>query len=158
MRDLRALVAAGALLLLAGCVVGWFERSVAAEVSGPVAVVRPDGVLGLGLLGWLVLVPLVLAPAVPSSRRAVVAALAACAPGLVFVVLAAALPRREAVSGETIGEVVSDRTAGQALALVGALLVAMGLVTAVRRAPDWAVPPRWAHEDATREREPVTEP
>ena len=158
MRDLRALVAAGSLLVVAGAVVGWFERTVAADVGGPVEVVRPDGVLGLGLLGWLVLVPLVLAPAVPSTRRAVAAVLAACVPGFAFVVVASTLPRRTAVSGETIGEVVSDRTAGQALALVGALLVGMGLVTAVRRAPDWAVPPRWAHEDATQARETVTEP
>ena len=158
MRDLRALVAAGAVLVAVGCVVGWFERTVASEVAGPVDVVRPDGVLGLGLVGWLLVAPLLLAPAVPSTRRAVLAALAACVPGFVFVVVVSSLPRRTAVSGETIGEVVSDRTAGQALVLVGALLVGMGLVTAVRRAPDWAVPPRWAHEDATRTRGTVTEP
>ena len=158
MRDLRALVASGAVLVAASCAVGWFDRTVAAQVDGPVRIVRPDGVLGLGVLGWLLLVALVVAPFVPSSRRWVIASLAAAVPGAVFVVLACALPRRTAVSGETIGEVVADRPIGQALALVGAILVLMGLVTAVRRAPDWAVPPRWERENVPEERPKVTEP
>jgi len=57
--------------------------------------------------------------------------------------LAAGLPDRRAVSGETIGELVAPRTLGQALSLVGALVLLMALGTAWRRAPDWGVPARW---------------
>ncbi len=143
MRDLRALTACGALLVAAGCLVGWYELSPAADLDPDVTVVRPDRVLGIGVAGWLLMVPLLLAPFVPSSRRAVGVALAAIVPGCLVIFLAAGLPNRDAVSGETIGELVAPRTLGQALSVVGAVLLLMALVTAWRRAPDWAVPPRW---------------
>ena len=149
MRDLRALTASGSLLLLAGCLVGWFERSVAADVSAPVDVVRPDGVLGLGVLAWVLLVPVVIAPLVPSSRRWVRLALVAVLPAIALVMVAIGLPNRRAVSGETIGELVAQRTLGQAMSVVGAAILLMALATAWRRAPDWGVPPRWWHWSAT---------
>jgi hypothetical protein len=145
MRDLRGLTASGALLVALGCALGWYEVTFATLVDGPVRVVRPDGVLSLDAFGWLVLAPLVLAPLVPSTRRAVGVALGAVTPGVLLVVAAAALPARSAVVGETLGEVVAARTLGQALSLVGALIVVMALVAAWRRAPDWRVPPRWWH-------------
>ena len=143
MRDLRALTASASLLVLAGCLVGWFERTDADLVDGPVTVVRPDGVLGLDVLAWVLLVPVALVPFVPSSRRWVRIATVAVVPAVLMVLLAAAVPDRQAVSGETIGELVAPRTLGQALSVVGAVLLLMALVTAWRRAPDWAVPPRW---------------
>ena len=149
MRDLRALIASGSVLILLGVAVGWFERSPAASVAGPIGVVRPDGVLGLGALAWIVLAPVVVAPFVPSSRRVVTATLAAVLPAIAIVLVAAALPRRRAVTGETIGELVVERTLGQALSVVGALVLGMGLAAAWQRAPDWTVPPRWWHRTAT---------
>ncbi len=149
MRDLRWLTACGSLLVAAGCAVGWFELSAAAVVGGPVEVVRPGRVLGIGFVAWLLVAPLFVVWLVPSTRRAVTLAIAAALPGGVVVALTAGLPRRTAVSGETIGELVVERTLGQALSLVGVLVVGMALVTAWTRAPDWAVPPRWADETAT---------
>ena len=67
-------------------------------------------------------------------------------PALVLVVLAAALRPRTAVSGETIGEVVVERTLGQALSLVGVLLAVMALGAAWRSAPDWRIPQAWARD------------
>jgi hypothetical protein len=63
-------------------------------------------------------------------------------------VLASALRPRTAVWGETIGEVVRERTLGQALSLVGALLAVMALAAAWQRAPDWRIPRSWAAEEA----------
>jgi hypothetical protein len=148
-RDLRWLTACGSLLVAAGCAVGWYELSAAALVDGPVQVVRPNRILGLGALAWLVVAPLVAVWLVPSTRRAVAVAVAVALPGAVLILLAAGLPRRTAVSGETIGELVAERPVGQALSLVGALIVGMALVTAWTRAPDWTIPPRWADETVT---------
>ena len=148
--QLRALAAAGALLVLAGAFVGWFERSPAAAVDPAVTVVRPGDVLGLGVLGWLPLVLLAAAGlAAPRSRRGALIALVCTLPGLVLIVLAGGLRVRTAVSGETIGEVVADRTLGQALSLVGALLVIMALGAAWRHAPDWRIPQAWAQGAVT---------
>ena len=149
MRDLRWLTACGSLLVVAGCAVGWFELSAAALVNGPVQVVRPNRILGLGFVAWLVVAPLVAVWLVPSSRRAVTVAIVLALPGGVLVALAAGLPRRTAVSGETIGELVAERPVGQGLSLVGVLVVGMALATAWTRAPDWTVPPRWANETVT---------
>ena len=149
MRDLRALTASASLLVLAGCLVGWFERTDADQVDGPVTVVRPDGVLGLDVLAWVLLVPVALVPFVPSSRRWVRIATVAVVPAVVMVLVAAAVPDRQAVSGETIGELVAPRTIGQGLSVVGAMVLGLALATAWRRAPDWAVPARWWHWSAT---------
>jgi len=147
-RDLRWLTACGSLLVAAGCGVGWFELSIARLVDGPIEVVRADGVFGLDFVAWLLVAPLFVVWLVPSTRRAVVVALAVALPGAVLVALAAGVPRRQAVSGETVGEVVAERVIGQGLSLVGVLIIAMALVTAWTRAPDWRVPPRWAREGA----------
>jgi hypothetical protein len=149
MRDLRALTATGALLVLAGALFGWFERSPAAVVDAPVTVVRPDGVLGLGAAAWALLVPVVVAPFVPSSRRAVLATFVAVLPAVVMVCVAAALQQRRAVDDETIGELVAERTIGQGLSVVGVAILVMALGTALGRAPDWRVPPRWWHRSVT---------
>ena len=79
--QLRALAAVGALLVLAGALVGWFERSRRGGGRPGRDVVRPDDVLGLGVLGWLLLV--LLAAAAPrgtalASRRDDRAALRRC--------------------------------------------------------------------------------
>jgi hypothetical protein len=148
LQQLRVLAAVGALLVLAGAVVGWFERSAAADIEPTVRVVRPGDVLGLGVLAWVVLALPLVAPFVVRSRRAALLALAALLPALVFVVLAAALRPRAAVSGETIGEIVVERTLGQALSLVGVLLTGMALGAAWQKAPDWRVPHAWARDTA----------
>jgi hypothetical protein len=148
-QQLRALAATGALLVLAGAGVGWFELTSASAVRPTADVVRPGQVLGLGVAGWLVLAPLVVAPALPASRRAALAGLAASAPGLAFVALAEAVRPRTAVSGETIDQVVADRTLGQALSLVGALLVVMALGATWRAAPDWRLPATWSRGTVT---------
>ncbi len=149
MRDLRWLTACGSLLVAAGCAVGWFELSAAAVVGGPVEVVRPGRVLGIGFVAWLLVAPLFVVWLVPSTRRAVTVALGVALPGAVFVVLAAGLPRRQAVSDETIGEVVAERVLGQGLSVVGVFIIAMALVTAWTRAPDRTIPPRWERESVT---------
>jgi hypothetical protein len=148
--QLRALAGCGAALVLAGALLGWFERSDAAAVAAKVTVLRPDDVLGLGVLGWLVLVPFALAPLTPWGRRAARAAAAVVLPGVALVLLVAAMPPRAAVTGETIEEVVVARTLGQALSLVGALVAAMALTAAWRRAPDWRVPFEWSQTAAER--------
>ena len=142
--ELRILTLLGALLVAAGAIAGWFTRTQAELVDGPVRVVRPDDVLHLGIGGWLVLVPLVLAPLAPVGRRSLALALAFSLPGLVYIVTATVVRARTAVNGETIGEVVVARTLGQGLSLAGALIVVMTLATAWRRAPDWRAPARWA--------------
>jgi hypothetical protein len=148
--QLRALAATGVLLVLAGAAVGWFERSGAADVEPVVRVVRAGDVLGLGLLAWLVLLATAAAPFVVRSRRGAGAGLVAALPALALVILVSALRPRTAVSGETIGEVVAERTLGQALSLVGVLLVVMTLAAAWRRAPDWRVPATWLRGTAAR--------
>jgi hypothetical protein len=147
--QLRALAAVGALLVLAGAVVGWFERSAAADVSAEVRVVRPGDVLGLGVGAWAVLALPLLAPFALRSRRAAALGLLTVLPALVLAVLASALRPRTAVWGETIGEVVAERTLGQALSLVGALLAVMAMGAAWQRAPDWRVPQAWARDTVT---------
>ena len=147
--QLRVLAAVGAALVLAGAVVGWFERSAAADVVPDVRVVRPDDVLGLGVGAWLVLALPLLAPFAVRARRAALLGLLAVLPALVLAVLASALRPRTAVWGETIGEVVAERTLGQALSLVGALLAVMALGAAWQRAPDWRIPQRWARDTVT---------
>jgi hypothetical protein len=148
--QLRSLAAAGVVLLVAGCVVGWFTRTPTSLVAGPDVVVRPDGVLSLDAVAWLLLAPLLVAPLVPRGRRLLAGVAAATVPGLALVALASALPPRRAVDGETIGELVADRTLGQALSVVGACIVVMALVAAWRRAPDWRIPQGWSRpaEDA----------
>jgi hypothetical protein len=149
LHQLRVLAAVGALLVLAGAIAGWFERSAAADVSPEVRVVRPDDVLGLGVFAWVVLALALAAPFAVRSRRAALLALAALLPALAFVVLAAALRPRTAVWGETIGEIVVERTLGQALSLVGVLLAGMALGAAWQKAPDWRVPQAWARDTVT---------
>ena len=153
---LRGLAAAGALLVVAGALVGWFERSAAADVDPVVDVVRVDDVLGLGVLGPLALLPVLVAPLLVRARRAAAFGLLAAVPALALVVTAAALRPRVAVSGETIGEVVSERPLGQGLSLVGILVVVMALGAAWRSAPDWRIPMTWS-TDAP-ERPTVTGP
>jgi hypothetical protein len=150
LQQLRALAAVGAVLVLAGAVVGWYDRSAGADVTPQVRVVRAGDVLGLGVFAWLVLALPAATPFAVRSRRAALTGLLAVLPALVLAVLAAALRPRTAVRGETIGEVVSERTLGQALSLVGALLVVMAMAAAWQRAPDWRVPQAWARETVTR--------
>ena len=134
--------------MLLGAVLGWFERSSTTETAGKVTVVRPDDLLGLGVAGWLLLVPFAVAPLVPWARREARVAAAAVVPGVVLVVAAAAMPPRAAVSGETIEDFVVARTLGQAISLVGALTAAMALTAAWRRAPDWRIPFEWSRTAA----------
>ena len=142
--QLRVLAGAGAALVLLGALLGWFERSNTTETAGEVTVLRPDDILGLGALGWLVLAPFALAPLVTWARREARVAAFAVVPGVVLVIAAAAMPPRAAVSGETVEDFVVARTLGQAISLVGALTAAMALTAAWRRAPDWRIPFQWS--------------
>jgi hypothetical protein len=146
--QLRALAGCGAALVVVGALLGWFERSHAAAVAGEVVVLRPDDMLGLGVVGWLVLVPFALAPLTPWGRRAARVAAVVVLPGVALVLAAVAMPPRAAVSGETIDDFVVARTLGQALSLVGALVALMALTAAWRRAPDWRVPFEWSRTAA----------
>ena len=103
---------------------------------------RPYDLL-LSHFAWLLLVPVLVAPFVPFERRWLRLASFAAAPFLVGTLVAGVMRPRTVVPDVPIGEVVRDRTLGQAFALVGALFVVMALVTAWQRAPDWRDPERW---------------
>ena len=141
MQDLRRLAFTGVALFAVGWVVGWFERY-APAVGARTLTVRPDE-LRLADVAWLLLVPLVVAPFLPFERAWLRVAWVCAVPALAGVFLAGALRPRQVVPDVPIGEVVRDRTLGQAFALVGALFVLMALVTAWQRAPDWRDPERW---------------
>jgi hypothetical protein len=129
--SLRLLALAGAGLFVAGWVVGWFTL-VPVDTGVPGAVVRPDRVLA-GAPAWLALGLLGIAVAVAFDRRLAAVAWVGALPALGVVALAGALPRRDVVGDETLGEVVRDRVAGQALSLAGALVCVMALVALWRR-------------------------
>jgi hypothetical protein len=129
---LRLLALAGAGLFVAGWVVGWFTL-VPADTGVPGAVVRPDRVLA-GTPAWLALALLGVAVVVAFDRRRAAVAWVGALPALAVVALAGTLPRRDVVVDETLGEVVRDRVAGQALSLAGALVCVMALVAVGRRA------------------------
>ena len=141
MQDLRRLVIGGVVLVLAGWVVGWFERFLPA-VGAEAFAVRPYDLL-ISHFAWVLLLPLLVAPFVPFDRRRLRVASFAVVPFLVWTFVAEVLRPRDVVPGVPIGEVVRDRTLGQALSLVGALVVAMALFTAWRRGPDWREPAQW---------------
>ena len=123
---LQLLALAGAALFVAGWVVGWFVL-VPVQTGVPGEVVRPDGVLGGGP-AWLALALLGVAIVVAFDRPRVAVAWVGALPALVLVALAGVLGRRDVVDGETLGEVVRDRVAGQGLSLAGALVCVMALV------------------------------
>ncbi len=131
MTSLRLLALAGAGLFVAGWVVGWFTL-VPADTGVPGAVVRPDRVLA-GTPAWLALALLGVAVVVAFDRRRAAVAWVGALPALAVVALAGTLPRRDVVVDETLGEVVRDRVAGQALSLAGALVCVMALVALWRR-------------------------
>ena len=132
---------AGVALVVAGWIVGWFERF-PIEVGGRTTAVRPFD-LSSGVLAWVLVVPVAIAPFVPFERRWLGLAWPAVLPALAGLVLALTVKPREAVGDVPIGVVVRDRALGQALSLVGLLFVIMALMTAWRRSPDWDEPSRW---------------
>ncbi len=132
MGGLRLLALAGAGLFVTGWAVGWFTL-VPVDTGIPGTVVRPDRVLA-GTPAWLALGLLAVAVAVAFDRRRAVVAWVGALPALAVVALAGTLPRRDVVGDETLGEVVRDRVAGQALSLTGALVCVMALGALGRRA------------------------
>jgi len=144
---LRVLAGFGAVLFAAGWIGGWFAVGEASVVA-PLDAVRPDAVLGAGLLAWLLALPLAAAPFVPFERPRLVVAWVATVPALVACVIVPMLRPRTAVGDVTVGEYVVARPVAQTASLTGAAIVVMALVAAWRRAPDWRVPPRWAGDAA----------
>ena len=141
MQDLRRLALAGVALVLAGWAVGWFERFLPA-VGAEAMAVRPYD-LRLSHFAWLLLIPLVLGPFAPFEKRWLRVAALGAVPFLLATLVAGVLTPRDVVPNVPIGEVVRDRTLGQALSLVGALIVVMALFTAWTRGPDWREPAQW---------------
>jgi hypothetical protein len=147
-RELRLLVAAGALVFLAGGLVGWFTA------AGPASgwedrAVRPHELVGVGGWAWLAALPMLLAPLAPFTRRW----LAALWPAAVLPLAATAAAGVGGAGGapRLPGLVVlPDPRVGLALSLVGAAVAVMGLVAAWRRAVgDGAARVAWAPRHAS---------
>lgn len=125
----RALAAAGALLFVAGGLVGWF-RDLELDRSIPA-----HHLVSVGAGAWLAALPLLLAPLAPFERRWL-RWLWLAAAGLVLVVGVAGTTAQGATMPFPYFEQADDRQVGLGMSLAGSLVALLALLDAWQRAPE----------------------